>query len=144
MKKEGVEEYFTIGKLAKYCGVKTDTIRFYERLRLLTPKRRTASGYRVYSKDSEREIRFIKNAQQLGFSLEEIARLLRLNASDKKTAEDVLDITKNKISQLKMNINELQRMKKVLETLAKKCGGKHILASECPILDHFYPVKGGK
>src|SRR5713101_4209048 len=68
----------TIGQLAKEGGVNIETVRYYERLQLLTPTARKPSGYRLYSDDVVRRLRFIKNAQALGFTLEEIAGLLNL------------------------------------------------------------------
>jgi len=66
----------TIGKLAKHAGVTTDSIRFYERLGLLQPAGKTTSGYRLYSEDAVRRLRFIRHAQRCGFSLPHIRELL--------------------------------------------------------------------
>jgi DNA-binding transcriptional MerR regulator len=140
-KRESSTTELTISKLAALCRVKTDTIRFYERIKLISPKRRAANGYRIYTKEAVREIKFIKNSQQVGFTLEEIAKLLRLKGSDRKTAEEVLQLTEKKIIELSANIEQLNKVKRVLNNLAKQCGGKHVLASECPILDHLYPNK---
>lgn len=71
----------TIGRLAKAVGVNIQTVRYYERLRLLGPSARRPSGYRIYGEDEERRLRFIKNAQALGFTLQEIAELLNLRVS---------------------------------------------------------------
>lgn len=68
----------TIGKLAALADVRTDTLRYYERERLLTPAAKNGSGYRLYDRDALRRIRFIKQAQHCGFTLTEIAQLLAL------------------------------------------------------------------
>ncbi len=66
-----------IGQLAKEAGVKPDTVRFYERKKLLLPPARSATGYRIYDETTAKRLRFIKQAQALGFSLDEIARVMR-------------------------------------------------------------------
>ncbi len=85
---------FTISKLAEFCDVKHDTVRYYERSGLIQPIGRTKAGYRLYDKKSIRKLKFIKNAQSLGFKLEEVKKLLYFDHSDKTTANDVLAITK--------------------------------------------------
>ena len=72
---------WTIGQLAKVVDVNVQTVRYYERLRLLSPSARRPSGYRVYGEEEERRLRFIKNAQALGFTLHEIGELLDLRVS---------------------------------------------------------------
>jgi len=78
-----METIYTIGQAAKVTGVNIQTLRYYERRRLLSPISRKASGYRVYDEESLKRLRFIKNAQELGFSLKEISSLLDLKVSSK-------------------------------------------------------------
>lgn len=75
----------TIGRLAQTVGVNIQTIRYYERRRLLTPNKRRPSGYRLYDHEARRRLQFIKNAKALGFTLQEIGDLLDLRVSDKAT-----------------------------------------------------------
>jgi MerR family transcriptional regulator, copper efflux regulator len=70
----------TIGRVARAAGVTVQTIRYYERLRLLRPVTRRPSGYRLYGKDEILRLQFIKNAQALGFTLREVTELLNLRA----------------------------------------------------------------
>ena len=79
----------TIGKLAKEVGVTIDTVRYYERLRLLTPTDRRPSGYRLYDGEALKRLRFIRNAQALGFTLHEIRELLNLRVSSIARCGDV-------------------------------------------------------
>ena len=79
----------TIGQLAKAVGVNIQTVRYYERLRLFGPSARRPSGYRTYGEDEERRLRFIKNAQALGFTLHEIEEFLDLRVSSKARCGDV-------------------------------------------------------
>lgn len=127
-----------IGKLAYISGVSTDTIRYYERIGLVEPEGRTSSGYRTYSSETVRKIKFIKKAQGLGFSLDEIRTLLDLSTSDAATAGDVLKVAEEKIVEFKHKILELEQIRNVLEDLAARCSGTGPI-SNCPILDHLYP-----
>lgn len=130
----------TIGKLADACEVSTDTIRYYERIGLVEPEGRTASGYRTYNSESARKIKFIKKTQGLGFSLDEIRALLELHVSETANAGDVLQATESKIVEFKHKILELEEIRKVLEDLAAQCPGTGPI-SDCPILDHLYPIE---
>jgi len=124
----------TVGKVARQAGVNLQTVLYYERRRLLEPVRRTDSGYRLYAPDAVRVIRFIKNAQELGFTLEEIARLLRLRVGRrvecgkvKKQAQARLEIVQGKIA-------GLRAMEKVLRRLVRTCAARGTTES-CPILE---------
>ena len=131
-------EKITIGELAKACNVKIDTIRYYERVNLVKPDGRTDSGYRFYDPEIIRRVKFIKNAQGLGFSLDEIKKLFELQASDTATANDVLKATKTKVNEFQKKISDLEKIQNVLKELADQCPGDvHIM--ECPILDYLYP-----
>lgn len=127
----------TIGKLAKASEVGIDTLRYYERLRLLAPRNRTVSGYRVYDEEAVARVRFIKKAQGLGFSLRDIATLLRFGTAPAATAGDILALTRRKIAETEQKIAELVELKHVLERLADECPGEGASADACPILGHF-------
>jgi len=124
---------FTIGRLAKRAGVGIDTVRFYERRGLLPQPQRTASGYRLYSEDTINRIRFVRKAKQLGFTLDEIENLLRLQDRGGQKSE-VKAITTLKLEQIDAKITDLSRMRSVLETLARECSGKGSV-STCPIIE---------
>lgn len=128
----------TIGKLAKATNASIDTIRYYERMGLVSPDARSAHDYRMYEESAINRLRFIKNAQHLGFSLSEIEKLLTFGTSKDSTAAEVLKLTEGKIQTHKNKIKELQKIQTVLIDLAKKCSGDGP-ASECPILKSLYP-----
>lgn len=128
----------TIGKLAKATNASIDTIRYYERMGLVSPDARSAHDYRMYEESAINRLRFIKNAQSLGFSLLEIEKLLTFGTSKDSTAAEVLKLTEDKILVHKNKIKELQKIQTVLVDLAKQCSGKGP-ASECPILKSLYP-----
>lgn len=123
----------TIGKLAKNVGIGAGTLRYYEQLGLLPPAQRTASGYRVYGAAAATRLRFIRRAQALGFSLEEVAELLALSDNPRARARDVKRVTQAKIADIAQRIDALERMKEGLATLEANCSG-HGHTGECPIL----------
>ncbi len=97
-----------IGRVAKLAGVKSDTVRFYERTGLLPRPTRTAAGYRVYGDAAARQLRFVKKAQGLGFSLDEVRRILSLRGGGKKTCDRVLAIAEATLGDTERRLAELQ------------------------------------
>lgn len=124
----------TITRLARASGVKRETIRFYEQRGLLPAPPRSTAGYRLYSADEVRRVRFIKAAQGLGFSLEEIAELLALRSGPPGTCAAVKARAENKIGEIERKIAALAAMKAALAEIASACEGGQDSPSECPIL----------
>jgi MerR family mercuric resistance operon transcriptional regulator len=125
----------TIGKLAKEAGVNLETVRYYERRGLLPkPPRSTSSGYRQFPEDAARRLRFIRRAQELGFSLKEVGELLSLRVSRRTTSAAIRARAEAKVADIQEKIRSLESMKKTLQKLTKVCDGCAPLA-ECPILD---------
>ncbi len=125
----------TIGKLAKEAGVNLETVRYYERRGLLPkPPRSTSSGYRQFPEDAPRRLRFIRRAQDLGFSLKEIGELLSLRVSRRTTSAAIRARAEAKMADIQKKIESLESMKKTLQKLTIVCDGCAPLA-ECPILD---------
>ena len=130
----------TIGKVARLAGVGIETIRFYERERLVADPPRKESGYRQYSGEIVSRLRFIHRARELGFSLGEIKELLFLRVDPGETCDHIVERAEEKIGEIDGKIQTLQRMKKALEALAKACPGQGPVA-KCPVLgvtDDFY------
>jgi len=123
----------TIGKLAHAAGVGIDTVRFYERAGLLDRPQRTASGYRLYAGSDVARLRFIRRAKGLGFSLEEIAELLRLNDGGGRRAA-VRALAGQRLAEIEQKLSELSRMRDTLRHLILQCRGDGPLAG-CPIID---------
>jgi DNA-binding transcriptional MerR regulator len=128
----------TIGKLAKACAVKVDTIRYYERKGLLLPSARTESDYRVYLPDSVRRLQFIRKAKGLGFTLEEIKGLLEISERPEADCGDVREHARTKIMDIDERITDLIKIKTCLEGLASFCPGEGKPLAECNILQYFY------
>ncbi len=134
----------TIGELAKQCGVNIETIRYYERRGLLPLPPRSASGYRVFPADAVRRLRFIKQAQGLGFSLKDIEELLALRIARGSTHAVVQKRAAAKIACIDEKMRMLRRMKKALMRLTDTCFSGRRSASDCPILESLTPAHADK
>ena len=123
-----------LSEAASASGVNVETIRYYERRGLLPRPPRTRSGYRQFSPEAVRRVRFIKRAQELGFSLREIKDLLALRLDPDTDCADVRRRAVAKSADIDRKIRDLRRMKKALDRLAAACPGRGA-ASACPILE---------
>jgi Hg(II)-responsive transcriptional regulator len=124
----------TISQIATAADVNVQTIRYYERRGLVPTPRRTPSGYRQYTDDAVARLRFIRHAQELGFSLQEIQELLALRVRHGAACDVVERKTRQKIEVVQQRIRDLQRMKRTLERLAAACAVRRATA-DCPILE---------
>ena len=131
----------TIGEIAKRADVGVETIRFYEREGLLVRPPRTRSGYRQYSPDAVRRVRFIRRAKELGFTLKEIGELLSLRVDTVRSCADVRAMARAKVADIDKKVSELTRIAEVLNRLAQACRGRGP-TSECPILDMLEQEEG--
>lgn len=122
-----------IGQLAKAAGVNIETIRYYERVNLLGPTSRQPSGYRLYNRDAQRRLRFIKNAQALGFTLHEIKELLDLRISSKARCGDVQRRAEAKLWHVEAKVRDLQALARSLQNLIRTCRAGQP-TDHCPIL----------
>ena len=126
-----------IGKLAALSEVSVDTLRYYEREKLIDPADRSESGYRLYDKDSVRRIHFIKQAQQCGFTLAEIRELLILRSRDAACCGDVRKRAIEKKLQLEHKIRAMKSMSQALDHLIADCANEAHPVEECTILAAF-------
>lgn len=124
----------TIGKVAARARVTPDTLRYYERERLLSPSSKTAGGYRLYDGAAVRSVQFIRHAQACGFTLTEIRELLRLRRSPVAPCDDVRRRAQEKKLQLVDKIRSMQAMCRTLDGLIAECGDGARTAGSCPIL----------
>lgn len=104
---------YLIGELAKAAGVKSDTVRFYERSGLLPAPSRTDAGYRTYNEQSLQRLRFIKKAQALGFTLDEIRRIIAMRAG-KETCQCVIGMAEATLSETDLKLKQLRAFRKGL------------------------------
>ena len=126
--------YFTIGKLAQEAKVNVETVRYYERKGLMPEPVRNESGYRQYSRSDFQHLKFIKNAQKLGFSLKQIKELLSLQISPGYSCADVRERAQEKIRDIKSKIAELNKIKNALSELSGMCEINAPI-EECRILE---------
>jgi MerR family copper efflux transcriptional regulator len=122
-----------IGKAAEQAGVNVQTLRYYERRGLLPKPPRRVSGYREFPDDAVRVVRFIKRAQELGFSLDEVEELLRLRRQSGRNRARIRAVAEQKVGEIEQKIAELERMKRALKTLVHAC--HEGTALQCPIIE---------
>lgn len=123
----------TIGQAAERSGVSPKMLRHYESLGLLPPVARTASGYRLYGEKEVHTLRFIRRARDLGFSMAEIAELLKLWQNRRRASGQVKRIAQSHIADLDRRMAEMQAMRRALAELADCCHGDE--RPDGPILD---------
>lgn len=128
----------TRGKLANLLGIGTETIRFYETKGLIPSPPRTDSGYRVYPQEIIDRIRFIKRAQQLGFSLGEVEELLSLLESDDFSRTNLRKRIEKKLLDIDEKILSLQQIRKKLKNLSTMCQNQKE-GRNCPIRETLLP-----
>jgi Hg(II)-responsive transcriptional regulator len=121
-----------IGELGALAGVPAATVRYYERRGLIAQASRTASGYRQYGPDAARRLRFIKHAQELGYSLEEIQQMLELRIDDPAACARVEATTREKIRAVQQRLSELRHLEHALQALVGTCE-QHDVREPCPI-----------
>jgi len=123
-----------IGQLAKQSGTAIDTVRYYERQGLLPAPHRRASGYREYTADDVRRLRFVRRAKVLGFNLTEIRDLLALSSHRDDDMAGVKAAAIEKLADVEAKLAELTRIRDGLKTLVASCPG-HGALGQCPILN---------
>ncbi|MGH9893319.1 MAG: MerR family transcriptional regulator [bacterium] len=123
-----------VGDVAKQAGVNLQTIHYYERRGLLPKPPRTGSNYRAYPEDAVLRVRFVKRAQELGFTLKEIKELLSLRATPRTRCSDVRERAEAKVQNIDDKVRTLQAMRKALTKLIGECSGKGPV-TQCPILE---------
>lgn len=130
-----MNEELRIGEVAESAGVSVDTVRYYERRRLLPVAPRTASGYRVFTSETVDQVLFIKQAQDLGFSLDEISTLLTTNGtSDCLHVHDLLDV---KLEELDARMKSMHEFRAKLTHYLAECEDelkRHPDSAECPVV----------
>lgn len=124
---------FTIGQLAAAAGVNLETVRYYERIKLMPPPARTASGYRAYEQGHVRRLAFIRRARELGFSIEQIRALFALSESECGNCADVREIARTHLSEVRAKLADLTKLEQILAQTVAQCSSDQ--APSCPVLD---------
>ncbi|HEK1690245.1 MULTISPECIES: Cu(I)-responsive transcriptional regulator [Pseudomonas] len=129
-----------IGQAARRSGLSTKMIRYYEAIGLLKPATRSDSGYRLYQPEDLHSLAFIKRSRDLGFSLEEVGKLLTLWQDRQRASADVKALALQHINELNRRIEELASLRDTLSELVAHCKGND--RPDCPILKDL--AKGGE
>jgi DNA-binding transcriptional MerR regulator len=116
-----METTYTIGQLAHAARVPASTVRYYERIGLLSPEGRTAGNYRLYGEGAVVCLRFIRAAQGIGLTLEQITALLQLRDSTPSVCQDVQVLIEERLSDLEQRMADLRHVRGVLKATLTKC-----------------------
>jgi MerR family mercuric resistance operon transcriptional regulator len=125
-----------IGIFSERTGCHIETIRYYERIKLLPKPPRTEGGHRLYDREQVKRLVFIRRSRELGFSLEEIRTLLRLVDGKRYTCQEVKSIAENHLQDIKRKVSDLRRLQKTLAAISGECEGG--LIPDCPIIDTLF------
>jgi MerR family mercuric resistance operon transcriptional regulator len=126
-------ENLPIGELSRRSGVNIETIRYYERIKMLPAPARTTSGRRIYGLHEARILAFIRRSRELGFSLDDIRTLLRLGGPDKASCREVREIAAHHLEDIRARLGDLKKLERLLAKTVARCSGR--MAPDCPILD---------
>jgi MerR family mercuric resistance operon transcriptional regulator len=121
-----------IGELSRLSGVNIETIRYYERIKMLPAPLRTASGRRIYDATDLRLLVFIRRSRELGFSLHKIRALLRLAAPGMASCSEVKEIAARHLEDIRAKLADLKKLERLLSKTVARCSGK--TAPDCPVL----------
>lgn len=127
-----MSQHLTIGPLSKRARVNIETIRYYEREKLLPAPPRSAGGYRLYGEDHLHRLVFIRRSRELGFSLDEIRNLLRM-VDGGYTCGEVQQLTLEHLASIRRKLADLRRLERTLKTIASQCDGGTV--PHCPVID---------
>ena len=126
-------ENLSIGELSKHSGVNIETIRYYERIKMLPPPPRTASGRRIYGPAEKRSLAFIRRSRDLGFTLEEIRALMALGGTGRAPCAEVHKIASAHLANVRNKLSDLIKLEAILAKTVAQCSDDGTPA--CPVLD---------
>ena len=122
-----------ISEAAEAAGVNVETVRYYERRGLLEQPRRPVAGYRQYPDEVVRIVQFVKHAQDLGFTLDDVEELLHLRANTRRGRERAREVAERKLREVEQKMQQLREMQATLRRLIEACRSNE--APDCPILE---------
>ncbi|MDH5444347.1 MAG: heavy metal-responsive transcriptional regulator [Gammaproteobacteria bacterium] len=129
---------YKIGDVANLSGLSVDTLRYYEKIGLLKNIFRNESGIRLYSDKDISQLNFIKRAQRMNFSLEEIRDLLEMRTNPQKACVEVRELTANKLQEVEASLDELNTLRNELQLLLNLCQASE---NGCPIIENLDDIK---
>jgi MerR family mercuric resistance operon transcriptional regulator len=122
-----------IGELSRRTGVNIETIRYYEKIKMLRAPPRTEGGHRVYGQTETRMLAFIRRARELGFSLDEIRALLDLGGPGNASCADVRKVAARHLDDIRAKIGDLKKLERLLAKTIARCSGNRV--PDCPVLE---------
>jgi MerR family mercuric resistance operon transcriptional regulator len=132
----------SIGELSRRTGVNIETIRYYERVKILPAPTRTASGRRVYGQAERQSLAFIRRSRELGFTLGEIRALLALSTGDgDNTCAEVRQVAAGHLADVRAKIADLRVMQRVLADAIRRCDAGE--APGCPLIETLSQAEAG-
>jgi MerR family transcriptional regulator, mercuric resistance operon regulatory protein len=129
----GRSDGIPIGELSRLTGVNIETIRYYEKIKMLRPPPRTEGGRRVYGPTETRVLAFIRRGRELGFGLDDIRALLALGAPGKASCADVREIAAHHLGNIRSKIDDLRKLERLLAKTINRCSGSP--TPDCPVVD---------
>lgn len=132
----GVQEPLQIGVLSERTGVNIETIRYYERIGLLTAPPRSPGGFRRYGMNDVRRLNFIRRLRELGFALDDVRALLDLAETKRTACGEVHDLAEKHLDGVQNKIKDLRRMERVLKDMVASC--ERGVAPECPMIETLW------
>lgn len=126
-------ETCTIGELSRRTGVNIETIRYYEKVKMLPAPPRTAGGRRIYGPVETRILAFIRRARELGFTPDEVRTLLDLGGPEKASCAEVRIIASQHLDDIRGKIADLRKLERLLAKTIARCSGRKV--PECPVID---------
>jgi len=133
----------TVSKLAKAAGVNLETVRFYERKRLLPKPERTGGGHRLYDQADVERLRFIQRAKFVGFTLKEIEVLARLREEDPAAScEDAMELARRKVAEIDAKLRDLREMRTALTSFIETCPERDL--GHCEVMGGLNGKQRGK
>ncbi|MEQ8246663.1 MAG: helix-turn-helix domain-containing protein [Alphaproteobacteria bacterium] len=129
-------KWMTRGQISKRTGCNAETIRYYERIGVIPPPKRSSAGHRRYSDNDADRVAFVLRSRELGFRLDQVRNLLSLADRGNDSCADVRAMTSAHVASIRSKINDLRRMERVLKDLVAKCEEGTVPA--CPIIESLY------
>jgi len=133
--------FSTIGQLAKDANVPTSTVRYYERVCLLQPERRSSGNYRVYGPAARKRLRFIRAAQATGFTLDDVTALLSFRDGMTAPCQEVQTLIEERLADTEQRLADLQHVQSVLKASLKLCR-RNERSGRCRVIDDLSATAG--
>ncbi|HHF0568045.1 TPA: helix-turn-helix domain-containing protein [Vibrio alginolyticus] len=132
---------FSIGQVAERAGCKVETVHYYEKTGLMSDPPRTEGGHRVYALSHVKRLNLIRRSRELGFSIEQIKELLKFIDEPDHYCGEVRAMAMLQARAVQQKIDDLQRLKKALNTMVSQCKGSRYSIDDCPVIDALYVEK---